>query len=110
MAVDDLWFSSKRLRGPDGKQLQPEPTKRNGRGKRYRVRWVDDTGREQTRLFERKAEADLHDANMRADVSQGRYIDPRAGRITVAEFAEKWRADLLTRTSTDQLMERSFRL
>jgi integrase len=110
MAVDDLWFSSKRLRGPDGKLLPPEPTKRNGRGKRYRVRWVDDTGQPQTKLFERKADADRHDANVRADVSRGQYIDPRAGRITVAQFAEKWLADQLHRASTVDLMQRAFRL
>lgn len=110
MAVDDLWYSSKRVKGPDGKLLPPEPTRRHGRGKRYRVRWIDDTGQEQTRFFERKADADRFDANVRSDVSQGRYLDPRAGQITVAEYAKKWRRDLLTRESTDQLMERAFRL
>lgn len=110
MAVDDLWYSSKRQRGPDGKLLPPDPTQRHGRGKRYRVRWTDDLGQPQTRLFDRKADADRHDANMRADVSQGRYVDPKSGRITIAVYAAKWRGEQLHRASTAELMERAFRL
>jgi hypothetical protein len=82
MAVDDLWFSAKR--GPDG---QRQPTKRHGRGKRWRVRYTDDAGRKVERLFERKAEADRFDAGARTDVSGGLYVDDRAGRITVEQYA-----------------------
>lgn len=110
MAVDDLWYSSRRLRGPDGKLLPPVPTKRHGRGKRYRVRWIDDAGKPQTRLFDRKADADRFDANVHADLSRGQYIDPAAGRIKVHEYARQWLANGLHRASTVELMERAFRL
>jgi integrase len=110
MAVDDLWYSSKRLRGDDGKLLPPEPTKRHGRGKRYRVRWVDDAGKPQTRLFDRKADADRFDANVHADLSRGQYVDPAAGKVRVAEYSAAWRANQLHRASTAELMERAFRL
>lgn len=110
MAVDDLWYSSKRQRGPDGKLLPPEPTKRHGRGKRYRVRWVDDAGQPQTRLFDRKADAEIWDANVRADVNRGQYIDPRAGRVTMADYWASWRAAMLHRASTADRMDRTFRL
>jgi integrase len=105
MAVDDLWYLSKR--GPDGERL---PSKRHGRGKRWRVRWVDDQGQPRTEFYERKADADRKDANVRADLSRGQYIDQRAGKVTVREFGERWRADQLHRASTELRTERAFRL
>ena len=107
MSVDDLWY----LRGKDPATGHRRPSKRYGRGKRWRVRWVDpQTGEPRTELFERKADADRHDVNMHADISRGQYIDPRAGRVTVAEYAETWRTTQLHRDSTADLVERALRL
>lgn len=106
MAVDDLWYLNKR--GPDGKPL---PSKRHGRGKRWRVRYDDpETGQQHQPLFEKKSDAERHDVNMRADISRGQYVDPRSGRITVAEYAEVWRAQQLHRDSTAERVERAIRL
>lgn len=69
MAVDDLWFLTKC--GPDGERL---PSKRNGRGKRWRVRWIGDNGRSRQQLFKYRADAELYDANVRSDPW---YIAPR---------------------------------
>lgn len=106
MAVDDLWYQ--RIRDPQtGERLK---TKRHGRGKRWRVRWVDpETGRTRTELFERRADADRHDASMHADIARGQYIDPRAGRLTVTEFAQQWRVMQLHRSSTAERTERIIR-
>lgn len=103
--VDDLWYLAKR--GPDGSRL---PSKRHGRGKRWRVRWVDNVGSPRERLFERKADADRYDANVRADLSRGEYIDERSGLIAVAELAERWRADQLHIESTAIHVEHAIRL
>ncbi|WP_344027724.1 tyrosine-type recombinase/integrase [Pseudonocardia kongjuensis] len=74
------------------------------------MRWTDpDTGKPRTELFARRAEADRHDANVHADISRGQYVDPQAGRLTVAEFAEQWRATLLHRGSTAERTERTIR-
>jgi integrase len=105
MAVDDLWYLTKR--GPDDEKI---PSKRHGRGKRWRVRWIDDSGKPRTELFERKADADRKDANVRADLSRGQYIDDRAGKVTVQEFGQRWRGDQLHRESTENRTERAFRL
>ncbi len=110
MPVDDLWYLSKRVKGPDGKLLPPEPTKRHGRGKRFRARWVDDDGRLKTALFKLKADAERHEANQRADVHRGTYVDARRGKVTVREYAERHRAEQLLRESTAVRMEGSFRL
>lgn len=107
MAVDDLWYLSRR----DPVTGARQPSLRHGRGKRWRVRWSDpNTGETRAALFERKAEAERHDADMRSDISRGRYIDPRAGRVTVTEYAEQWRAQQLHRDSTADMVERAFRL
>lgn len=105
MPVDDLWYL--RTRDTAGQRL---PSKRHGRGKRWRARWTDpETGEPRTELFEKKADAERHDANMHADISRGQYVDPRAGKITVAEYSERWRAQQLHRDSTAELLERAFR-
>jgi integrase len=106
MAVDDLWYQ--RVRDPEtGDRL---PTKRHGRGKRWRVRWTDpETGQSRTESFDRRADADRHDANMHADISRGQYVDPRAGKLTVAEYAEQWRKMQLHRPSTAERTEQQIR-
>src|SRR5947209_3059623 len=107
MAVDDLWYLANR----DPETGERRPSKRHGRGKRWRVRWSDPhTGETRTTLFERKADAERHDASVHADISRGQYIDPRAGKITIAEYASQWRAHQLHRDSTAEIVERAFRL
>lgn len=105
MAVDDLWYL--RTKGPDGERV---PSKRHGRGKRWRVRYNDDAGLSREKLFEKKVDADRWDANIRADVSRGVYVDPAAGKVTVRDFGEKWRDDQLHRDSTAERVERFLRL
>ncbi|HEX2297540.1 MAG TPA: tyrosine-type recombinase/integrase [Pseudonocardiaceae bacterium] len=107
MAVDDLWYLSRR----DPETGERRQSKRHGRGKRWRVRWNDPhTGETRTALFERKADAERHDVSMQADISRGQYIDPRAGKITISEYAAQWRLNQLHRDSTADMVERAFRL
>lgn len=106
MAVDDLWFSRKR----DPATGERTRTQRHGRGKRWRVRWTDpETGQTRTELFDRRQDADRRDAATQADIHRGLYVDPRAGRITVTEYAEQWRKTLLHRGSTSERTERTIR-
>jgi integrase len=108
-SVDDLWFSSRRTYSPDGKKLPPTPTKRHGRGKRWRVRYTDDAGRKVERLFGQKPDAERFDRAVHTDVDRGLYIDPAEGRQTVETYAAVWRAAQLHRGSTGELIERTFR-
>lgn len=106
MAVDDLWYLRKR----DPNTGDRLPSKRHGRGKRWRVRWTDpETGKPRTELFDRKVDADRHDANQRADISRGHYINPDAGRITLADYAQMWQKSQLHRPSTADRCERALR-
>jgi len=64
---------------------------RRGRGKRWLAVWTGPDGREQTKAFARKGEADRYGPAMEADASRGAYVDPRKGTMTVREYAEaKW--------------------
>ena len=64
---------------------------RRGRGKRWLAVWTGPDGREQTRAFAKKSDAERHATAMEADRLRGAYIDPRRGTKTVREYAEaKW--------------------
>jgi hypothetical protein len=52
--VDDLW--TKTVRDPDG-NTRTVPSARDGRGMRWRARYVDGQGREHTKAFTRKVDA-----------------------------------------------------
>ena len=74
------------------------------------MRYNDDSGQPKQKLFDRKADADNWDANTRSDVSRGLYVDPAAGRTTVAAYAERWRTAQLHRPNTADRIERTVRL
>ncbi|MFC5268406.1 tyrosine-type recombinase/integrase [Kribbella qitaiheensis] len=86
--VKDLWTKP----GPNGRRVRSD---RYGQGKRWLARWVDPTGREESRAFKSKDAAQDHIARMDISVRDGSYLDPRSGRQTFREYAEKWRADQL---------------
>ena len=59
---------------------------------RWRVRYRDPGGRRVTAptSFTSKADANAFLAMVHADLARGQYLDPRAGRLTVADWAERW--------------------
>lgn len=86
MPVDDLWYLSKR--GPDGKRL---PSKRHGRGKRWRVRYRDAAGVPRERLFDKKTDAERWDAAARSGAVSESKVDQSEHRLTFREYGERWR-------------------
>jgi integrase len=87
--VDDLW--RKTIRDPDG-TTRTVPSGRDGRGLRWRARYVDDDGREHTKAFGRKSGAQAWlDSIISAHVT-GTYIDPQLGKVTFASFYRDWSA------------------
>ncbi|WP_442738405.1 tyrosine-type recombinase/integrase [Streptomyces pseudogriseolus] len=87
--IQDRWYKTET--GPDGKPVKVK-TDRYGAGMRYRARYVGPDGTEKSKSFpdrqKRLAEQWLTD--IASDMSRGRYIDPRAARITFKSYAEKW--------------------
>ena len=64
------------------------------RGRQYERRWQaryrDLDGQQVSRTFKRKIDAQRWLDEVTADLVTGRYVDPRAGRVTLAEYAGKW--------------------
>ena len=65
---------------------------RKSNGK-WLARWRDPDGRQRAETFARKLDADRHIAKMTVDTLSGAYVDPRAGRITVAGWWSRWSAN-----------------
>jgi hypothetical protein len=57
-----------------------------GRGKRWLAVWIDPAGRERSRAFAKKAEAEQYASKMEIDAARGAYIDRNKARITVEEW------------------------
>lgn len=77
---------------------------------RWRARYRDPDGRERARHFDRKVDAELWLATVKADIVRGTYLDPEAGRTTFEQFAERWRGQQPHRPGTARLYERTLRL
>ncbi len=58
---------------------------------KYRARWRDLSGKEHSKHFDLKRDADRHVARMEGDKLRGVYVDP-TDRTTVAEYARRWAA------------------
>ena len=102
--IDDRWFR----KDPTGRQKVP--TTRHGKGKRWDVRWRDDTGRQRHKAFERKQEAETFLAQIQADLARGTYTDPAARKVTVRTCAESWLAAQTFDPSTREATELRLRL
>jgi len=58
---------------------------------KYRARWRDLDGKEHSKHFTLKRDADKHVAKMEGDKLRGVYVDP-TDRTTVAEYTRRWAA------------------
>lgn len=85
--IDDRW--TKRVKGPDGKMVSvPSPLK--SKVTRYRVRWVDETGKERSKSFSLKADAQRLYNKVMADIHAGESTDPTRGSELFGPVAEQW--------------------
>lgn len=80
--VQDRWH-----RVVDGRRVR---TNEYGRGLRWRARWMDVAGKEHSKSFEHKADAELHIAALNTDMARGSFVDPDRGKVKFGEFAESW--------------------
>jgi len=63
--------------------------KRNGR---WQARYRGPDGKERTRRFDRKVDAESWLDTNGADISRGQWVDPKGGKTTFAEWADTWKA------------------
>jgi integrase len=90
--IDDRWH--KRVKGADG-AIRKERSSTYGKVARWRVRWVDDTGHEHTKVFRHKDAAQAHLDKLTADTVAGTYTAPST--VTFGDVAEEWLATKSTR-------------
>ncbi|WP_024287975.1 site-specific integrase [Cellulomonas sp. KRMCY2] len=76
---------------------------------RWRARYRDAAGRQHVKHFARKVDGQRWLDEVTASVVTGQYVAPKAGRITLAEYAEQWRASQVHRASTEDHVERTLR-
>ncbi|NRQ39672.1 site-specific integrase [Nonomuraea sp. NN258] len=92
--VRDLWFRT--VTGSDD-QKHRQKTKRhpdNGgskEAKRWLAIWIGPDGKEETKAFTTKAQAQNHGTTKEADRLRGVYVDERRGKLLFREYAQnKW--------------------
>ncbi|MEV6333503.1 site-specific integrase [Nocardia vinacea] len=85
--VEDLWTKDERQ--PDG-TVRRVPSKLDGKGKRWRARYVDDTGHEHTKRFARKTDAQTWLDGQVSALVQGTHVSPRDAQRTVEQWCEAW--------------------
>jgi len=56
----------------------------------YAVRWVDEAGRHRSRRFDRKADAEKWELEVRKRKQTGDLISFDGGRVSLAEFGREW--------------------
>ncbi|MFB7175765.1 tyrosine-type recombinase/integrase [Streptomyces sp. NPDC056254] len=107
--IQDRWYKTET--GPDGKP-QRVRTERYGTGMRYRARYVGPDGTEQSQSFpdREKGRAEKWLTRIKADMDSGQFFDPKAGRITFREYAEKWLGGLTTDIVSQEAVKRRIRL
>ncbi|WP_043619263.1 site-specific integrase [Nonomuraea candida] len=96
MSVYDRWHKTRPKPGEAKCKCRPAkvPTAEHGIGMRWQVRWRDEAGEQQKLNFETKPAAERKDAQIKASLDRGDYIDPSAGRVTLAAYARQWRAGI----------------
>ena len=66
-------------------------SKRTGRTThRWQARFRAPDGRERTKRFDRKIDAEVWLAGNGADIARGSWVDPDSGRIPLATYANRW--------------------
>lgn len=63
---------------------------KRAQGRGWVARWVDPDGKEKSKRFDRKSEADNYLTDIRKAVRDGSYIDPDAAKTTVADYYAEW--------------------
>ncbi len=83
---------------------------RHGAGLRWRARYLDPDGRERSRSFSRKIEAERFLAEVEHSKIAGSYRDPDAGRVTLRKYATAWADGYPADSTRREIIQRQLRL
>lgn len=76
----------------------------------YRARYRDEAGKEHAKHFERKVDAQRWLDQVTAAVVTGQYVDPKAGRISVRDYAKGWEAAQVGGDGTTRVNDNALRV
>lgn len=96
--VQDLWYS------PTASGALA-PTSRHGRGRRWKARYIDPDGRERSKSFARKSDAERFLTEVEHSKIAGSYLDPDAGRVTLTSRVPLWLGTLTCDPTTRHHIE-----
>ena len=105
MPVVDLWHKVEKQ--PDGSRKKVRSSK-YGRGKRWAARYRDLDGEQKSPVFETQEKARQHLREVEGDLARGQYVDPKAGRVLLQDFAGKFIANASVDEATRYAMEQRF--
>lgn len=92
--IVDRWYRVDRESG------ERVPTTAHGDGLRWRARFVDPSGKDTSRRFARKVDAEAWLDEQVASIVRSDYVAPLHGRMTVQEWGEQWLASYGTRRAS----------
>lgn len=72
---------------------------------RWRARYRGDDGREHSRHFDRKVDAQRWLDQVTTSIVSGQYVDPKAGRVTLGAYYSDWSHRQLWETNTRMCMD-----
>ena len=78
---------------------------------RYEVRYRAANGKERSRTFRTKKEAERHERGQKTAMERGVWVDPQKGRVTLEQWAIEWQRTVVhLRSSTRRIYETNLRL
>jgi integrase len=77
---------------------------------KWRARYRDEGGREHAKHFDRKVDGQKWLDQVTASVVRGDYVDPKAGRVTVATYAAGWEAVQVHSDASASIVDNALRL
>lgn len=77
---------------------------------RHRARYRDEAGKEHSRHFARKVDAQKWLDEVTASMVTGMYVDPKAGQATVRAYAKSWQSIQVSSPSTGRIVDNALRL
>lgn len=77
---------------------------------KYRARYRDAAGKEHAKHFSRKADATAWLNQVTASQVRGDYVDPKAGKLTVREYAARWEAVQVAGVTQARIIDNALRL
>jgi len=77
---------------------------------RYEVRFRGSDGRERSRTFRTRKEAERYERGQQIDLDQGEWVDPRNGKVTLGRWAAEWQRTVVhLRPTTQRIYDANLR-